>query len=96
MRSAMKFASRMSAASSCSFLLCSTKDRYEQYRSIIEADGPVLRSEHGVIRAHPLIRPLTDCAALIGATLRKLGLDREPVRDTAGRPPRESFFTSAD
>src|SRR5262249_31214518 len=67
-------------------LACEALDRAGRLREQIDADGEVIRVR-GVPRAHPALRDELGCLAFVARVIRNLGLDVEPVRPTAGRPP---------
>jgi hypothetical protein len=65
---------------------CAALDRAEALRSQIDADGEVLRVKGGV-KSHPALRDELACRAFITRSIARLGLDVEPIRAGAGRPP---------
>jgi hypothetical protein len=65
---------------------CAAVERAERCRAIIDADGELVRSGKSV-RSHPLLRDELANRALACRLLSRLGLDLEPVRGWAGRPP---------
>lgn len=65
---------------------CTAADRAERCRRAINEDGEVIRAKTG-LKDHPLLKHETAARALAVRTLARLGLDLEPVRPTAGRPP---------
>ena len=65
---------------------CAAADRAERCREQIDADGEMLRTKLGV-RDHPLLKHEIAARSFVVRTLARLGLDLEPVRAGAGRPP---------
>ena len=65
---------------------CAAADRAERCREQIDADGEMLRTKLGV-RDHPLLKHEITARSFVVRTLARLGLDLEPVRAGAGRPP---------
>jgi hypothetical protein len=61
-------------------------DRAEGLAEQIQADGEVIRTRAGV-RSHPAIKDETACRTAAVRILEKLGVTREELRPTAGRPP---------
>ena len=68
------------------FQACRSADRAEACREIIDTDGELVRTKTGA-RSHPLLRDELNNRALCARLLGKLGLDLEPLRSGAGRPP---------
>jgi hypothetical protein len=68
------------------FRICGAADRLEEYAAIIAHDGTVIRTKSG-IKDHPLLRHELMTRSYIVKSLRALGFDIEPPRDTVGRPP---------
>ena len=67
-------------------LACQALDRAEACRAQIDEDGEMLRTKTGM-RENPLLKSELANRAFVVRTLAKLGLDVEPVRPSAGRPP---------
>ncbi len=67
-------------------LACLARDRAASCRQTIDRDGELIATKHGP-REHPLLRAELGAMAFCVKTLRALGLDVEPLRATAGRPP---------
>lgn len=67
-------------------LACLARDRAATCREQIDRDGELIATKHGP-REHPLLRAELGAMAFCVKTLRALGLDVEPLRATAGRPP---------
>jgi hypothetical protein len=65
---------------------CAALDRAEALHDQVEADGAMIRGRGG-IREHPGIKLELAQRAFVVRTLGRLGLDVEPVRAGAGRPP---------
>jgi Phage terminase, small subunit len=65
---------------------CAAADRAERCREQIDADGEVIRTKAGP-RDHPLLKHEITARSFVVRTLARLGLDLEPVRAVAGRPP---------
>ena len=65
---------------------CAAADRAERCREQIDADGEMLRTKLGV-RDHPLLKHEIAARSFVVRTLARLGLDLEPARAGAGRPP---------
>jgi hypothetical protein len=67
-------------------LAAEATDRASECAAAIEQDGVAIRTKGG-LKSHPLLREETQIRALISRLLGRLGLDVEPVRASAGRPP---------
>jgi hypothetical protein len=65
---------------------CQALDRAEDCARIIENDGPVVKTNHGP-KEHSLLKCELANRAFAVRTLQKLGLNYEPIRNSAGRPP---------
>jgi hypothetical protein len=65
---------------------CYAADRAESLRRQIDEAGELLITRSG-LREHPGLRHELAARAFICRTLSRLGLDVEPLRSTAGRPP---------
>jgi hypothetical protein len=65
---------------------CASADRAEACRKQIDSDGELIRTKTGV-RDHPLLKHELAARAFVVRSLARLGLDLEPVRPAAGRPP---------
>jgi hypothetical protein len=65
---------------------CEAAERAESLRRKIDETGELVHSRTG-IRSNPLLRDELGARAFICRTLVKLGLNVEPIRGTAGRPP---------
>jgi hypothetical protein len=68
--------------------ICQALDRAEALKVVIDRDGPVITTQAGGVRDHPLLRHELQNRAFIAKSLRMLGLDVEPVRPGVGRPSR--------
>jgi len=68
------------------FQACASADRAASLRELIDQDGEVIRTKTG-IRDHPALKHELACRAFVCRSLARLGLDLEPVRFGAGRPP---------
>lgn len=66
-------------------LACEAYDRTAQAREIIDRDGPVVVTDHGM-KAHPAVAIERDSRLAFARLLRELDLDTEPPPDRA-RPP---------
>jgi P27 family predicted phage terminase small subunit len=66
---------------------CTALSEAEALREEINRDGPVLRTRHGLIKDHPALKHELAARAFVVRTLTKLGLNFEPLRNAAGRPP---------
>ena len=67
-------------------LACAARSRAVRCAQQITEQGEVLRTGK-TVRAHPLLREEAAFSALCARLLARLGLDLEPVRAGAGRPP---------
>jgi P27 family predicted phage terminase small subunit len=67
---------------------CTALSAAEALREEVNRDGPVLRSRRGGVRDHPALKHELAARAFVVRTLTKLGLNFEPLRNEAGRPPR--------
>jgi hypothetical protein len=65
---------------------CAALDRVEALREQIDRDGPIVKVR-GAVREHPALKAELAGRAFVVRTLHRLGLDVEPVRPSAGRPP---------
>lgn len=63
---------------------CGAADRVAEYASVIDADGPTVRSKTGV-KEHPLLKHELAARSFVVRTLARLGLDLEPIK-SVGRP----------
>jgi hypothetical protein len=79
---------RIEDAGGCEMLVlaCLARDRAATCREQIDQDGEIIKTKNGP-REHPLMRAELAAMAFCVKTLRALGLDVEPLRATAGRPP---------
>jgi Phage terminase, small subunit len=68
-------------------LACEAIDRIGALRDEIAEDGAVIHLRGGGVREHPALRAEISAMAFVTRTLQRLGLDVEPVRSSAGRPP---------
>jgi hypothetical protein len=68
------------------FQAAAAADRAASLRALIDADGEVIRSK-GLLKDHPALRYEIACRSFVVRTLARLGLNLEPVRGSAGRPP---------
>jgi len=66
---------------------CTALSAAEALREEINRDGPVLRNRRGSVRDHPALKHELAARAFVVRTLTKLGLNFEPLRNAAGRPP---------
>jgi hypothetical protein len=67
------------------FEACAAADRADSLRTLIE-DGEMIRTKTGV-RDNPLLKHELANRAFVVRSLMRLGLDLEPIRSAAGRPP---------
>jgi hypothetical protein len=65
---------------------CQALDRAEDCSAIIAHDGPITKTKHGP-KEHALLKMELANRAFVVRTLTKLGLNYEPLRVSAGRPP---------
>jgi hypothetical protein len=65
--------------------VCEAVDRAEQLKAEIDADGLVIRTRSGTVKAHPAINAEVVCRAFVAKGLTKLGVLYEPIRHP-GRP----------
>jgi hypothetical protein len=65
---------------------CLAKDRLERLAAQINADGEVIRTRGGGLKAHPALRDELATRGFIVRTLGKLGISLEIVKPV-GRPP---------
>jgi|SRR5262245_3793603 len=65
---------------------CQTLDRAEALAALIAIDGEVIRTRTG-IKCHPAVKEELGCRSFVVRTLQRLGLNYEPTRSAAGRPP---------
>ena len=61
-------------------------DRAERLRAEIDGVGEIIHTRNGP-REHPGLKAELASRAFVARTLVKLGLNLEPVRSSAGRPP---------
>jgi hypothetical protein len=66
-------------------------DRAERLRIEIDRDGEIIRGRIGP-REHPGLRAELAARAFICRTLQRLGINLEPTRAAAGRPPQQVGF----
>lgn len=66
--------------------ICSTADRAAEYAAIIDAEGPMISTKHG-LKEHPLVKHELAARSFVVRSLHRLGLDIEPTRNVVGRPP---------
>jgi hypothetical protein len=66
--------------------ICAGADRADEFSQIIARDGAVIRTKAGV-RDHPLLKHELATRSFVVRALHRLGLDIEPTRTVAGRPP---------
>jgi hypothetical protein len=72
-------------------LACLACDRAERLRKIINSDGELVEGKDGApAKEHPLLRAEHLARSYISQTLSRLGLNLEPLRPGAGRPPGRS------
>jgi hypothetical protein len=67
---------------------CACVDRAEALAAQCEADGVVLVSGSGMTKSHPAIKDEITCRTACVRILEKLGVTREELRPTVGRPPK--------
>jgi P27 family predicted phage terminase small subunit len=67
-------------------LACEAFDRCQQARALIDAQGPVVVTSDGGMKAHPAIAIERDARLAFARLLRELDLDTEPAAERA-RPP---------
>jgi hypothetical protein len=65
---------------------CQAKDRLDRLAAQIDADGEVIRTRDGGLKANPLLRDELATRGFICRTLGKLGISLEIVKPV-GRPP---------
>lgn len=65
---------------------CQAIDLSEALAARIAADGEVIRTKDG-LKVHPAVKDSLAARGLAIRTLTKLGLNFEPLRASAGRPP---------
>jgi len=68
------------------FQACASADRAASLRDLIDSDGEVIRTKTG-LKDHPALKHEIASRSFVVRTLARLGLDLEPVRARAGRPP---------
>jgi hypothetical protein len=69
---------------------CQAVDLAEALSARIAEDGEIIRTMNG-IKAHPAIKDGLAARGFVVRTLRKLGLNFEPLRTAPGRPWRNSL-----
>ena len=67
-------------------------DRLETLTAVISADGPVVRSRSGVVKAHPALQSEIQNRALFSRLIERLGISVEPVKPQ-GHPTRPMGWT---
>ena len=65
---------------------CRALDRAESCRTRINAEGETIKTKHG-LREHPLLKHELANRSFVARSISRLGLDVEPLRTMAGRPP---------
>jgi hypothetical protein len=65
---------------------CRAADRAEKCRRQIDAEGELVETKHGP-KENPLCKIELSNRHFVARVIRALGLDVEPVRASAGRPP---------
>jgi hypothetical protein len=63
---------------------CEAADRVQKFSSVIERDGPMIRTKHGP-KDHPLLKHELMARSFVVRSLHRLGLDVEPIK-SVGRP----------
>src|SRR5262245_21924215 len=66
---------------------CRAADRAARCQKAINLDGEMTIGADGRAREHPLLRHEIAARGFVVQTLVKLGLNLEPLKATAGRPP---------
>jgi hypothetical protein len=66
-------------------------DRAERLRIEIDRDGEIIQGRNGP-REHPGLRAELAARAFVCRTLQRLGINLEPTRAAAGRPPQQVGF----
>lgn len=66
--------------------ICRAADRAAECAELIARDGATIRTKAG-LKEHPLLKIELSSRSFVVRSLHRLGLDIEPTRDTAGRPP---------
>ncbi len=66
--------------------ICVAADRADECAEIIQRDGPVITTRHGM-KEHPLLKIELASRSFVVRSLHRLGLDIEPTRAGPGRPP---------
>jgi len=59
-------------------LACETRDRYDEARALLDAEGLVLRDRFGQSKAHPAAAIERDARIALVRVLRELGLEEPP------------------
>jgi hypothetical protein len=67
------------------FQICAAVDRAEDCRQRIASDGPMVTSQNGAMRDHPLLKIELSNRAFAVRALARLNLDTEPLK-VPGRP----------
>lgn len=81
---------RIDDAGGCETLLqiCLAADRADECAAEIAADGgPVIRTKHGLLKDHPLLKHELAARSFVVRSLHRLNLDVTPARAIVGRPP---------
>jgi hypothetical protein len=68
------------------FQACAAAERAARLRDLIDEAGEVQKTRAG-FRDHPALKHELACRAFVCRSLARLGLDLEPLRAAAGRPP---------
>jgi hypothetical protein len=66
---------------------CLASDRVARLKKLIDRDGEMLKLPDGGMKSNPLLRDELGARAFIARTITQLGLNHEPTRHHAGRPP---------
>jgi phage terminase small subunit len=53
----------------------------------VKKQGSYIKDRFGQLRPHPALQVERDAKGVLLRHLKALGLDLEPINDTAGRPP---------
>src|SRR5262245_30206843 len=70
------------------FQACAAADRAEALRMLVERDGEILSTKHG-LKDHPALKHELAARSFVCRTLIRLGLDVEPLRAGVGRPGKD-------
>src|SRR6476659_3947002 len=66
--------------------ICLSIDRADECAEAIDRDGPMIRTQNGGLKEHPLLKLELSSRAFAVKSLLRLGLDITPPRSTPGRP----------